>query len=81
MAEKQIELVEIDSLEVLVIVDNELDPISRYPPAVLAMGNLAHIGMASPYRPEDRGEGVHEVRMDQICCGAHGLSLMIVCFP
>jgi len=71
-------LEEIDSLEVLVIVDNELDPISRYTPTVIAYGNLGQVGMASPHVPENRGDGTRELRMDQVCCGAHGLSLMIV---
>lgn len=72
-------LEEVDSLEVLVIVDNEVDPISKYVPTVVAYGNLGHIAMASPHVPNDRGEGVREVRMNQVCCAAHGLSLMVVC--
>lgn len=73
-------LEELDSLEILVIVDNEVDPISKYPQeGVTAYGNLADLAKDSPYLPKDRGgKAVHEVRMDQICCGAHGLSLMIV---
>jgi hypothetical protein len=75
-------LEEIDSIEILVIVDNEVDPISKYPQeGVTAYGNLADLARDSPYHPNGRGgKGVHEVRMDQICCGAHGLSLMIVGF-
>jgi 7,8-dihydropterin-6-yl-methyl-4-(beta-D-ribofuranosyl)aminobenzene 5'-phosphate synthase len=74
-------LVEVDSLEVLVIIDNELDPVLKYvdPPAVETFGNIGHIGMASPHRPQNRGVDCHELKMDQICCGAHGLSLMVVC--
>ncbi|KAF2666822.1 Metallo-hydrolase/oxidoreductase [Microthyrium microscopicum] len=72
------QLEEIDSLEVLVINDNELDPISRYPPDVTAIGNLLHIALASPEGPpQNRGECIKEVKMDQICCGSHGISLMI----
>jgi hypothetical protein len=73
------DLTEIDSLEVQVIVDNELDPISKYIEPVIAYGNLAHIGLAGPKISDHRGNDIHEVRMDQICCGAHGLSLLIVC--
>src|SRR2546430_1242986 len=74
-------LTEIDSLEILVIVDNEVDPISTYSnPAVQATGNVMHIGMRSQTPVSDRGEATKEIRMDSICCGAHGLSLMIVCF-
>ena len=72
-------LEELDSLEILVIVDNEVDPISKYPnPAVLAYGNLGDVARNTPYLPKDRGEGAHELKMSQLCCGAHGLSLMIV---
>src|SRR5438045_2905080 len=74
-------LTEIDSLEILVIVDNEVDPISTYSnPAVQATGNVMHIGMRSQTLVSDRGDATKEIRMDRICCGAHGLSLMIVCF-
>jgi hypothetical protein len=71
-------LKELDALEVLVIVDNELDPISKYIEPVQATGNLGHIGLGSPSAPKDRGEGVKELRMDEICCGAHGFSVMVV---
>ena len=74
-------LTEIDSLEILVIVDNEVDPISTYSnPAVQATGNVMHIAMRSQTPVSDRGDATKEIRMDRICCGAHGLSLMIVCF-
>lgn len=75
-------LEELDSLEILVIIDNEVDPISKYPQQGLtAYGNLADLARDSPFLPKDRGgKTVHEVRMDQICCAAHGLSLMIVGF-
>jgi 7,8-dihydropterin-6-yl-methyl-4-(beta-D-ribofuranosyl)aminobenzene 5'-phosphate synthase len=73
-------LTEIDSLEIQVIVDNELDPISKYIEPVTAYGNLAHIGLASPKISDERGSDIHELKMENICCGAHGLSLLIVCF-
>jgi 7,8-dihydropterin-6-yl-methyl-4-(beta-D-ribofuranosyl)aminobenzene 5'-phosphate synthase len=74
-------LSEIDSLEILVIVDNEVDPISTYSnPAVQATGNIVDIGMRSQSDVHDRGDAAKELRMDSICCGAHGLSLMIVCY-
>jgi hypothetical protein len=73
------DLVELDSLEILVIVDNELDPISKYGnEGVTASGNLADLAMRTPFRPNDRGENVHEVRMEQICQSAHGLAIMLV---
>lgn len=73
-------LIEVDSLEVLVIIDNELDPISTYqlPSTTLtATGNMMHIAHANPVLPIDRGPNTTELRMDNICCSAHGLSLMI----
>lgn len=73
------DLTEIDSLEILVIVDNEVDPMSTYSnPAIQATGNIVHIGMRSQSEVHDRGDAAKELRMDSICCGAHGLSLMIV---
>ena len=72
-------LVEIDSLEALVIIDNELDLLSPVDPAkVLAHGNLAHLAMASPHQPHDRGGASKEFRMEQICCAAWGLSILLV---
>jgi 7,8-dihydropterin-6-yl-methyl-4-(beta-D-ribofuranosyl)aminobenzene 5'-phosphate synthase len=72
-------LQELDNVEILIIIDNEVDPISKYPnPAVEAYGNLADIAKDSRYHPAERGEKCHELRMDQLCCGAHGLSLMVV---
>jgi hypothetical protein len=72
-------LVELDALEILVIVDNEVDPISTYQnPAIQATGNVVHIAMRSQAEIHDRGDATKELRMDNICCGAHGLSLMIV---
>jgi 7,8-dihydropterin-6-yl-methyl-4-(beta-D-ribofuranosyl)aminobenzene 5'-phosphate synthase len=73
-------LTELDALEILVIVDNEVDPISTYSnPAINATGNLVHIAMRSQTEIHDRGHiPTKELRMDSICCGAHGLSLMIV---
>ena len=72
-------LVELDALEILVIVDNEVDPISTYRnPALKVSGQFIDIGLRSQTETRDRGDASKEVRMDSICCGAHGLSLMIV---
>ncbi|OCL13749.1 hypothetical protein AOQ84DRAFT_282485 [Glonium stellatum] len=71
-------LAEIDSLEVVVIVDNEVDPMSPcMHPSVQASGGMRDISMKSTIHPENRGGANFELRMDNICCGAHGLSLMI----
>lgn len=72
-------LVEIDSLDITVIVDNELDVMSPPPPnTVQATGLLGNIALESPYILHDRGEASKELRMSSICCAAHGLSIMIV---
>ena len=72
------ELQELDSLEITVIIDNELDPISPCPnEAVQQTGSLKDIGLNAAPTVRDRGEARREVRMDAICCSAHGLSLMI----
>lgn len=70
-------LVELDSLEILVIIDNELDPISASPnPAAEQTGGMRTIAAGGPPL-SDRAGAVKELRMDHICCSAHGLSLMI----
>jgi 7,8-dihydropterin-6-yl-methyl-4-(beta-D-ribofuranosyl)aminobenzene 5'-phosphate synthase len=73
-------LLELDSLTIQVIVDNELDPISPSPnPQVTQSGGIFTIGMTGPdisHQAHRGGAGV-ELRMDNICCGAHGLSLLI----
>ncbi len=72
-------LIELDALEVLVIVDNEVDPISTYPnPAIKVSGQFMDIATRSPTQIYGRADAEKELRMDNICCGAHGLSLMVV---
>lgn len=71
-------LVEVDSIEIKVIVDNEVDPISpSNNPAVQYTGLLQGIPLDPIPEGEDRGGAELEVKMSNICCGAHGLSLMI----
>ena len=73
------ELLELDSLQILVIIDNELDPISPSPNTAVTQSNgLKDIGINGPTRAAGTPGGpVKELRMDNICCSAHGLSLMI----
>lgn len=72
-------LLELDSLEILVIIDNELDPISPCPSSEIQQtGGLKDISALGPLPPNDRGPGpCNELRMSNICCSAHGLSLLI----
>lgn len=81
MDELDLQLQEVDSLEAIVIVDNELDPMS--PPApdtVQVLGNLGHIAMRNDSNLTDRGGASKEMRMEDICCSAHGLSILVVCY-
>lgn len=75
-------LLEIDSLEIQVIIDNELDPMSAPAPGTVQMigGTMGHIALstAQPLQPGERGDAVKELRMEDICCSAHGLSIMVV---
>lgn len=75
-----LDLQEVDSLEATVIIDNELDPMS--PPApdtVRIAGQMGTIAFGSDNQVTDRGDATKELRMGDICCSAHGLSILIVC--
>jgi hypothetical protein len=77
--EMPINLEEVDSLEAIVIIDNELDPLS--PPApdtVQVSGNLGAIAMGSKHTLTDRGDACKELRLEDVCCAAHGLSILVV---
>lgn len=72
-------LEEVDSLEATVIIDNELDPLSpAAPDTVQITGNLGHIAMGGGHPLTDRGGAIKEMRMEDICCSAHGLSILVV---
>lgn len=77
-----LDLQEVDSLEAIVIIDNELDPISPAAPDTVQMtGLMGTIGMNSQHPLTDRGDACAELRMDDICCSAHGLSILVVRQP
>ena len=77
------DLVEVDSLEALVIIDNELDPLSPAAPpppdTVQLTGHMGTLAVNSPHHVDNRGECHKEVQMEDICCSAHGLSILVVC--
>ncbi|KAK7738306.1 hypothetical protein SLS62_011411 [Diatrype stigma] len=73
-------LVEVDSITIHAIVNDEIDQISPSPhPGV----QHAQSFMGAPLTPlsacdaQQRGGAATEMRMDTLCCGAHGLSLLI----
>ncbi|RAH65359.1 MBL fold metallo-hydrolase [Aspergillus aculeatinus CBS 121060] len=72
-------LTEIDQLEIHVIVNDELDPISpSQNPAVQVSSRFMGIPL-SPLPPgTERGDARMEMRMDNICCAAHGISLLLI---
>lgn len=72
-------LQEIDSLEATIIIDNELDPLS--PPGldtVHVSGQLPTLAKCSPHKVDDRGAASKELRMEDLCCAVHGLSILVV---
>ncbi|KAI9045656.1 MBL fold metallo-hydrolase [Aspergillus affinis] len=72
-------LAEVDSLEAIVIVDNELDPLSPPPPdTVQVSGLMGSLAMNSPHTLTDRGDASKELQMEDICCSAHGLSILVI---
>jgi 7,8-dihydropterin-6-yl-methyl-4-(beta-D-ribofuranosyl)aminobenzene 5'-phosphate synthase len=72
-------LAEIDYLDALIIIDNELDPMSpAAPDTVQVTGLLPHISVSAGRDVHDRGEAIKELRMDNLCCSAHGLSILVV---
>ena len=82
IAMSDVGLVEVDSLEALVIVDNDLDPLSpTAPDTVQVSGLLGHLASNSPHKLNDRGDACKELRMEDVCCSAHGLSILVVSAP
>lgn len=72
-------LVEIDAVEVLVINDNEVDPMSPYTnPGLQVSGQFKDVVVGSRHPVHGRGAATKELKMEDLCCGSHGLSLMIV---
>jgi 7,8-dihydropterin-6-yl-methyl-4-(beta-D-ribofuranosyl)aminobenzene 5'-phosphate synthase len=73
------QLVETDSLEAVIIIDNEIDIMSTTQPnTVVNAGRMPNLAMAQPNTLEARGGAKKETPMEAICCGAHGLSVLLV---
>ena len=71
----------LDSLEMTVIIDNELDVMSPPPPtavgSIISHGSLGNISRESAHVCRGNEE-VRELKMESICCAAHGLSILLV---
>jgi 7,8-dihydropterin-6-yl-methyl-4-(beta-D-ribofuranosyl)aminobenzene 5'-phosphate synthase len=73
------ELIEIDSLEAVVIIDNEIDLMSWVQPnAVQVSRQWKDLALGRPDLVLARGEAIKEMPMESVCCGAHGLSVLLV---
>ncbi|EEQ92147.2 metallo-beta-lactamase superfamily protein [Blastomyces dermatitidis ER-3] len=71
-------LVEIDALEAVVVIDNELDLMSPPAPGPVKVSRLiGEIGLTSPHHIHDRAEATKEFRLEDVCCSAHGLSVLL----
>jgi 7,8-dihydropterin-6-yl-methyl-4-(beta-D-ribofuranosyl)aminobenzene 5'-phosphate synthase len=72
-------LVEVDTLEAIVIIDNEIDVMSTIAPnTVTNSGRMSNLALGQPENVHGRGEATKEMPMEAICCGAHGLSVLVV---
>jgi 7,8-dihydropterin-6-yl-methyl-4-(beta-D-ribofuranosyl)aminobenzene 5'-phosphate synthase len=69
-------VIELDELEILVVVDNETDTLSSVDAGVPQIPEVIHVAARTP--PSREFEG-HECKvvLDQLCCGCHGLSILI----
>lgn len=74
-------LVEVDTLEAIIIIDNEIDIMSTTPQnTVENTGRMPNLSMSQPENVQARGQVRREMPMEDICCGAHGFSALIVSF-
>jgi 7,8-dihydropterin-6-yl-methyl-4-(beta-D-ribofuranosyl)aminobenzene 5'-phosphate synthase len=72
-------LVEVDTLEAIVIIDNEIDILSTVAPnTVINSGRMSNLALGQPDHVHGRGDAKKEMPMEAICCGAHGLSILVV---
>ncbi|KAE8372691.1 beta-lactamase-like protein [Aspergillus bertholletiae] len=72
-------LAEIDDLEIHVLVNDELDPITpSMNPAVKVASQFMGIPLAPLPHGTERDGAAMEMRMDNICCAAHGISLLLI---
>jgi len=70
------DIVDLDELELLVVMDNETDTLSSVDDGVPQIPEVAQLAARTP--PSRHYEG-HECKtvFDQLCCGCHGLSVLL----
>jgi hypothetical protein len=72
-------IVEVDSLEITVIVENEVDVMSAIAPGTVDDSRrLLNIALGESKKTQVGATSIDMMPMESICCGAHGLSVMIV---
>lgn len=72
-------LVEVDSLEAVVIIDNEIDLMSWVSPnTVDVSGRFPDIMLSESKSTAMGKESIKVMPMEAMCCGAHGLSVLAV---
>ena len=75
--------VEVDKIEIRVLVNDQIDNLAQsWHPDVEAGGRLSHLQLHKLEGEESkaRGDAKLEFSFASSCCGAHGLSLLIVRF-
>src|SRR4051812_34043825 len=69
----------VDTVEIQVIVNDEVDFISPSPnPMVVQPGRMMAVPLSPLAHDEPRGDAKLEFKMSNLCCGALGISLLIV---
>ena len=73
-------LVEVDPWEAVVIIDNEVDSMSWIAPNTVDVSGRFPDMMMSQSKSFAVGEdSIKVMPMEAMCCGAHGLSVLVVC--
>jgi 7,8-dihydropterin-6-yl-methyl-4-(beta-D-ribofuranosyl)aminobenzene 5'-phosphate synthase len=66
----------LDELEILVVIDNETDTLSSVDEGVPQVPEVVHLAARTPPSRRYKGHDCKTV-FDQLCCGCHGLSVLI----
>jgi len=69
-------IVELDHLELLVVMDNETDTLSSVDEGLPQIPEVAHLAARTPASRTFEGHECKTV-FDQLCCGCHGLSVLV----
>ncbi len=69
-------LAHLDELEILVVVDNEIDTLSSIDQGVPQVPEIIQLAARVPASRKYEGQECKRV-FDQLCCGCHGLSVLI----